>query len=420
MKFIVALICLPLWVTAFPFLDRTSESSNPAFRRHVKRQQSGGNQPGGPVTCPFNPNHQDAVPISDEFPYNYAVGGIPGKGTGGYQVPAPGDEAHQYIAPTDQDIRGPCPGLNALANHGFIARDGITNYAELVDALQNVYNAGWDLANFLAVFSIFIADGDIYTRKLSIGCDATTRTSINPVLTGSEPGLDRHNKFEADSSLTRNDYFLAGGDNFNFNGTLFGMMTATTGGIFDLAGLGKYRFDRYQQSRRENPEFFFGPLGIFQHGAASFIYELFPSGNEGYVPNLENTATFFGAEKQDDGTWSHVPERIPENWINRVTPYTLPDTVVQIFAMYSPYPVGFGGNVNGAFVGIDFPPYIQGGNLTGATPADYTCLLYQFISVVTPSSFNSVTTPTVEAVQFFLNALGVDDFTNLGCSIPLT
>jgi len=41
--------------------------------------------------------------------------------------------------------------------------------------------------------------------------------------------------------------------------------------------------------------------------------------------------TSFGAEKQDDGTWSHVPERIPENWINRVTPYTLPDTVVQIF-----------------------------------------------------------------------------------------
>ena len=88
--------------------------------------------------------------------------------------------------------------------------------------------------------------------------------------------------------------------------------------------------------------------------------------------------------------------------------------------MYTPYPVGFGGNVNGAFVGIDFPPYIQGGSLAGATPADYTCLLYQLVSVVTPSSFNSVTTPTVEAIQFFLNALGVDDFTNLGCSIPLT
>lgn len=88
--------------------------------------------------------------------------------------------------------------------------------------------------------------------------------------------------------------------------------------------------------------------------------------------------------------------------------------------MYGQYPVGFGGNVNGAFVGIDFPPYIQGGNLTAATPADFTCLLYQFVSVATPSSFNSVTTPTVEAIQFFLNSLGVDDFTNLGCDIPLT
>lgn len=52
-------------------------------------------------------------------PYNGAKGGIPGKGVGGYLVPAPGDTAHQFIAPTDQDIRGPCPGLNAAANRMF-------------------------------------------------------------------------------------------------------------------------------------------------------------------------------------------------------------------------------------------------------------------------------------------------------------
>ncbi|KAK9413016.1 putative Heme haloperoxidase family profile domain-containing protein [Seiridium unicorne] len=405
-------------VVAFPFI-----AEQPGIRNtHLlsPRQQSGGSQPGGPDSCPFNPNHQDAPAVTTEFPYNGAIGGLPGKGVGGYQVPAPGDEAHQFIAPTDQDIRGPCPGLNAAANHGFLARDGVTNYGELVDAVQNVYNMGWDLANFLAVFSIFVADGDITTQKLSIGCDATTRTSVNPVLTGSEPGLDGHDKFEADSSLTRNDYFLAGGDNFDFNGTLFEMMTESTGATFDLDGLAKYRFERYQQSRVENPQFFFGPFGVFQHGAASFVYEMFPNGNDGYQPNLANTASFFGAEKQDNGTWAHVPERIPDNWINRVAPYTLADTVVQILAMYGQYPVGFGGNVNGAFVGIDFPPYIQGGNLTAATPADFTCLLYQFVSVATPSSFNSVTTPTVEAIQFFLNSLGVDNFTNLGCDIPLT
>lgn len=156
--------------------------------------------------------------MNDQFPYNWAKDGVPGKGIGGYQVPAPGDDAHQFVAPTDLDIRGPCPGLNAAANHGFLSRSGITNYSELVDAVQNVYNMGYDLANFLAVFSILLADGDLITKKLSIGCDATTRTSVNPSLTGSEPGLDGHNKFEADTSLTRDDYFLGDGDNFSFNG----------------------------------------------------------------------------------------------------------------------------------------------------------------------------------------------------------
>ena len=68
--------------------------------------------------------------------------------------------------------------------------------------MQNVYNMGYDLANFLATVSIIVADGDIVTKKVSIGCDATTRTSINPLLTGSEPGLDGHNKFEGVASLT--------------------------------------------------------------------------------------------------------------------------------------------------------------------------------------------------------------------------
>lgn len=101
-----------------------------------------------------------------------------------------------------------------------MSHDGITTYTELVDAQQNVYNVGYDLANLLAVLGLTVTDGDIATEKLSIGCDATNRTSVNPVLTGSEPGLDGHNKFEADSSLTRNDYFTAGGDNFDFNGTV--------------------------------------------------------------------------------------------------------------------------------------------------------------------------------------------------------
>jgi hypothetical protein len=32
---------------------------------------------------------------------------------------------HQFIAPTSTDKRGPCQGLNAAANHGFLPRNGI-------------------------------------------------------------------------------------------------------------------------------------------------------------------------------------------------------------------------------------------------------------------------------------------------------
>lgn len=35
-------------------------------------------------------------------------------------IPAVG----QFQAPTSTDIRGPCPGLNALSNHGYLPRDG--------------------------------------------------------------------------------------------------------------------------------------------------------------------------------------------------------------------------------------------------------------------------------------------------------
>jgi hypothetical protein len=43
---------------------------------------------------------------------------------------------HAFKAPRDSDRRGPCPGLNALANHGYISRNGITSFAEVVTAIN--------------------------------------------------------------------------------------------------------------------------------------------------------------------------------------------------------------------------------------------------------------------------------------------
>ena len=50
--------------------------------------------------------------------------------------------AHAFIAPGASDLRGPCPGLNALANHGYLPRNGYTNLLEAVSVVQNVYGMG--------------------------------------------------------------------------------------------------------------------------------------------------------------------------------------------------------------------------------------------------------------------------------------
>lgn len=43
---------------------------------------------------------------------------------------------YAFQAPGKYDQRGPCPGLNALANHGYISHTGITSYAEVVAAIN--------------------------------------------------------------------------------------------------------------------------------------------------------------------------------------------------------------------------------------------------------------------------------------------
>jgi len=386
-----------------------------------KRQQSGGSNPGGPATCPFNANHKGAAPFNPAYPYNSAQNGQPGKGIGGYKVPADGDTAHYFVAPGPNDIRGPCPGLNAAANHNFLSHDGITTFNELVDAQQNLYNVGYDLAQLLAILGLTLTDGDLVTEKLSIGCDATTRTSINPVLTGSEPGLDGHNKFEADTSLTRDDYFLGDGDNFSFNGTLFGMMTQTTGGNYDRSGLSLYRKQRYDQSLAENPNFYFGPLSLLLFGAASFLYELMPSGTNNYAPDIPTISSFFGAKQDAHGKWQfNNMEKIPANWTNRVSPYTNNDVTTEILAMYLENPVLFGGNTAaGSFDALNFGSIQNGKIPANISPQVTSCLLYQLATQSIPSYANGVITPSVAALDFVVSKLGTQ-LTNLGCPIPLT
>ncbi|GLD96952.1 hypothetical protein PINS_up005635 [Pythium insidiosum] len=80
----------------------------------------------------------------------------------GDAAPSPSDlPVGEYFRPTGSEVSGrpdattpfvrsPCPALNALANHGFLPRDG-KNISRAVykAALMKVYNIGEDVANTL-------------------------------------------------------------------------------------------------------------------------------------------------------------------------------------------------------------------------------------------------------------------------------
>lgn len=52
------------------------------------------------------------------------------------------EAAYPYQDPKPSDQRGPCPGMNTLANHGYINRNGITTVAQTVVAAARVFNMG--------------------------------------------------------------------------------------------------------------------------------------------------------------------------------------------------------------------------------------------------------------------------------------
>ncbi|KAM0713376.1 hypothetical protein Q7P37_010338 [Cladosporium fusiforme] len=370
-----------------------------------------------PKNCPVNHDHKPAAKWNSKFPYNHAQNGLPGKGKGGYQVPAPGDEDHKFIAPKDTDIRGPCPGMNMFANHGFVARDGITNLAETVDACQNVFNMDWELATVITLIATVLGDGDTITQRFSIGCDATDRTAGLKLLAGSQPGLNGHGSFEVDASMSRDDYFTNEGDNFSLNGTLFAQMVETTGGKFTKSGISKLKHQRWHQSQQENPNFSYTPIGLISYAASAFLPELYGNGDS---VSTETVATFFGAYQQADGSWAYGHnESIPEGWKAREQPYGLVHVAKNLLSMYLENPVLFGGNTaEGHFDGLDFGAIKDGKLSVDLSVSNVICLIYQTLLFPIPSVANGVLSIAEDAIKLVTEKLA-GAITHLGCPAPI-
>ena len=242
-------------------------------------------------------------------------------------------------------------------------------------------------------------------------------------------------KFEADTSLSRSDYFFATPDDFTFNATLFAMMDQTTGANFNLPNMVKYMGMRYDQSKATNPNFYFGPKVVLLYGAASFLFRLFPNFLSGDTapPNLQNIGPFFGAQQTNTGITEPTfefsgGERFPEEWHNRQTPLTLANVADDFITMYSMNPELLGGNVgvnNFDALGIigNGVNGVTNSSFTGATERDMICLFYQIATEDVPTSLTTGLGTLSAAVVHFataqLNVLPVFKNANPPCPLQL-
>lgn len=52
---------------------------------------------------------------------------------------------YKFVAPGPTDQRGPCPGLNALANHGYMPHNGVGTIQQFIESTYDGFGMGRDL-----------------------------------------------------------------------------------------------------------------------------------------------------------------------------------------------------------------------------------------------------------------------------------
>ncbi|KKY15309.1 hypothetical protein UCDDS831_g07699 [Diplodia seriata] len=336
------------------------------------------------------------------------------------------EDDYPFQAPGDTDQRGPCPGLNTLANHGYIPRNGIATIGELIAGTQAVFNMEADLSALLAVGGD-IDGGDILSQKMSIGGPDDRVGLLNGALNdifGTPSGISGHGKFnEGDASATREDFYL-NGDNISFQPTLFQQLHQRAldlgNGTYSVDAIKEHFKRRYAASKAANTQFYFNvPSAAVVMGAYYFIPGFMSNGTigAGGIANEASITSFYGAQPARANAWddydltyTHVPERIPEaGWYRRATPMTLVEAVGGILDVYLyalPALGGAGADDSWVVGPLDLP----------SSPQGLSCFLYNAVYANFPAELFNAVAALAEVVNLVSTTLA-PGYLALGCEV---
>ncbi|KAI5810385.1 hypothetical protein BZA77DRAFT_328089 [Pyronema omphalodes] len=313
---------------------------------------------------------------------------------------------HAWRPPGPQDKRGPCPALNAMANHGYLPRNGVVNMLTGPAVFSKIFGMGGELALTLALYSTLLS-GDVLSLSFSIG--GPHPGLLSPLLGGGNGLSGSHNKFETDSSATHGDFFLFKGDVDSVQLPKFKKLLELEEGKkkpnFDLDVLTEHRKFTLQDSISKNPQFFYGPFSglLVSNAGHCFIPGMFSNytqDNPKGILTKETLMSFFAVyEDPKTGRLTHKKghERIPENWYRRPAGGLLGDYGTALFAqdlikMAAKYPqlLKVGGNTGrvNSFVGFDL------GNITGGiynsldllNVDKLVCFIFRVLLVIVPDT----------------------------------
>ncbi|KAL9094518.1 MAG: hypothetical protein Q9165_003077 [Trypethelium subeluteriae] len=233
---------------------------------------------------------------------------------------------YAFVAPGAGDQRGECPGLNALANHGYLPHNGYATIEQFYNATQTVFGMSPDLSLFLATYGA-IADGTLTSWSIA----GDPHVGIG----GS------HNNYEADSSPLRADLNQYGSNSRLVTeqfSTLYDLQPNASTANYNLDVLRTFRAQRFQESIDKNPYFTYLPFSgtAVTQAAHSFIYRFMANKSAEYPEGILNKdvlksfMSIYGPE--DNLTWVPGNERIPDNWYKRnpLDEYSIPYFITDI------------------------------------------------------------------------------------------
>lgn len=283
------------------------------------------------------------------------------------------DEAHPWQAPGPGDQRGPCPGLNTLANHGYIPRNGLVNPVQLFVGTWRGLSISPDVGAVLAVLS-WPFMGDLTTMKLSIG----TRVGLGD-------GLAHHGILEGDASVTRDDAWQ--GNQWSLSQdrwNQFKQEIITHGnGHVTLKALAEARYRAWKWSYDNNPQFDFNPWRMLvAYGESGFVYQALRGDAREYTVDMVES-------------W-FVHERFPKGWGRRTVPVSVPELLAWAAVIEVIKPAVPGWRLFGMWIGLPnfhtLSTFFKGvpGATAGSTLKDTGCNVANGVLTWVPSTFSNL------------------------------